>query len=339
MGRRKTGTVRASGNRIQVGYTHLGERRWFSVDLKPTKANLEAVRRNIDEYVKRATGESVSFADAAQRYLDRAKLERSTRSSYRDSLNIYWMPALSETVLNSVGYADLVRIDESTAWPSEKTRRNALCALRGVFKHGYMMAGINWRESPAHALQLGKIEHGEPDPYTRYERNRILESGGIFEQIAFGTGARTGEIIALDWSDLQKGVVLRIERSRVRSTIKSTKTDRPRSVTLPQWLARYLREQPERFRGGPILVNQYGRPYARGNKLLEKHRKLVESLGIRYRTPYAWRSTYASLALMDGASPEFVAQQLGHSVQVMRKHYAKWIEGEYDEREMEKMRW
>jgi len=77
----------------------------------------------------------------------------------------------------------------------------------------------------------------------------------------------------------------------------------------------------------------------RGNKLMEKHRKLVESLGIRYRTPYNWRHTYASLALMDGASPEFVAQQLGHSVDVMRKHYAKWISGDYDDQEMSKLRW
>lgn len=77
----------------------------------------------------------------------------------------------------------------------------------------------------------------------------------------------------------------------------------------------------------------------RGNKLLDKHRRLVESLGIRYRTPYAWRHTYASLALMDGASPAFIAQQLGHSEAVLRKHYARWIEGEYDQREMEKMQW
>lgn len=337
MGRRKAGTVRASGNRIQVGYTHQGERKWFTVDLKPTKANLDAVRSNIDEYVKRQTGERQSFYQAAQHYLDRAVLEESTRRSYRDSLNIYWM-GMADSSITELSYADLSRVDEATDWPSAKTRRNAICALRGVFKHGYQMAQMNWRESPAHALQLGKMEHAEPDPYTRDERSAIIGGGGLFEALAFGTGARTGELIALKWECLD-GNYLQIARSRVRSIDKGTKTDRPRSVVLPQRLAERLRSDPARFGGSEILRNQYGRPYMRGNKLLDKHRRLVESLGIRYRTPYAWRHTYASLALMDGASPAFIAQQLGHSEAVLRKHYARWIEGEYDQREMEKMQW
>lgn len=338
MGRRKTGTVIAKGNRIQIGYTHLGERKWFTVDLKPTKTNLEAVRRNIDDYVKRHSGERRTFGETAQTYLDHAQLERSTRNSYRDSLNIYWMPQLDKLELAEIPFSALDSVDRGIQWPSEKTRRNAICALRGVFKYGYMLARLNWKESPAHALQFGKEIHHEPDPYTRDERNRIVESGTLFEFLAFGTGARTGELIALSWSCLGDGA-LRITGSRVRSIDKGTKTDRPRTVRLPAWLWDRLRSDPARFEGGPILRNQYGRPYMRGNKLLDKHRRLVESLGIRYRTPYAWRHTYASLALMDGASPAFIAQQLGHSEAVLRKHYARWIEGEYDQREMEKMQW
>lgn len=338
MGRRSTGTVRAAGNRIQVGYTSGRSREWFTVDLKPTKANLEAVKRNIHDYIQRHEGTQDTFSQVAQTYLDSATLEASTRKSYRDSLNIYYMPYLSDRDLLSLRFSELDDIDKDIQWPSAKTRRNALCALRGVFKYGYLLAQVPWRNSPAHQLQLGKPEKTEPDPYTRDERNQIIEEGGIFEALAFGTGARTGELIALSFEDVSDSVA-RIHRSRVRSIEKGTKTDKPRNVRLPDWLWDRLRNDPNRFKGGAILRNQYDRPYMRGNKLLTKHKALVESLGIRYRTPYAWRSTYASLALMDGASPEFVAQQLGHSVEVMRQHYGKWIEGEYDQVEVEKMKW
>lgn len=340
MGRRSTGTVRPAGQRIQIGYTEEGQRQWFTVDLKPTKTNLDSVRRNLAEYIAKHQGAAAgSFAEIAQRYLDYASIALSTRNSYRDSLNIYWLPHIGSTELSQISFKRLDKIDKSTKWSSPKTRRNAICAIRAVFKYGYQLGGMTWKTSPAHTMVLGKRDNeGDPDPYTREERNRIVEAGGIFESLAFGTGARTGELIALTWSAID-GDRLRINTSRVRAVDKGTKTGHSRSVAIPDWLRDRLRRDPARFKGGEIIRNQYGRPYTKANHLIDSHRELVNSLGIRYRKPYAWRSTYASLALMDGASPEFVATQLGHSVEVMRKHYARWISGEYDQQEMAKMKW
>lgn len=340
MGRRSTGTVRPAGQRIQIGYTEEGERQWFTVDLKPTKTNLDAVKKNIREYIAKHQGAAAgSFSEVAQRYLDQADIQLSTRNSYRDSLNIYWLPDLGTSDLSEISFRRMDSLDKSINWTSAKTRRNAICALRAVFKYGYQLGGMTWKTSPAHTMVLGKRnQEGDPDPYTREERNRIIEAGGTFEALAFGTGARTGELIALTWESFD-GHRFRINTSRVRAVDKGTKTGNSRSVILPEWLRDTIRSHPDRFRGAEIIRNQYGRAYTKANHLIDTHRELVESLGIRYRKPYAWRSTYASLALMDGSSPEFVAAQLGHSVDVMRKHYARWISGEYDDQEMAKMKW
>lgn len=51
----------------------------------------------------------------------------------------------------------------------------------------------------------------------------------------------------------------------------------------------------------------------------------LKALGIRYRRPYNTRHTYATLGLMAGARPAFMASQLGHGLDVFFKHYARWI--------------
>lgn len=45
----------------------------------------------------------------------------------------------------------------------------------------------------------------------------------------------------------------------------------------------------------------------------------------------------ATLELMSGANPGFLAKQLGHSKQMFFAVYADWIDGESDEREMAKI--
>jgi len=41
--------------------------------------------------------------------------------------------------------------------------------------------------------------------------------------------------------------------------------------------------------------------------------------------PYNCRHTYATICLMSGLNPAFIAQQLGHSVQMLLSTYARWI--------------
>lgn len=60
----------------------------------------------------------------------------------------------------------------------------------------------------------------------------------------------------------------------------------------------------------------------------------LRELGIRYRRPYNTRHTYATLGIMSGARPAFLAGQLGHSLQVFFQVYAKWINSKDDREEI-----
>ena len=63
----------------------------------------------------------------------------------------------------------------------------------------------------------------------------------------------------------------------------------------------------------------------------------MRATGIRYRPAYNTRHTYATIMLMSGLNVAFVASQLGHSLPMMMKRYARWINNEKDLIEMSKL--
>lgn len=63
----------------------------------------------------------------------------------------------------------------------------------------------------------------------------------------------------------------------------------------------------------------------------------LQALAIRERRQYDTRHTYATMCLMAGMNPAFIASQLGHSVEMLLSTYAKWISSSSDWRELEKL--
>ena len=63
----------------------------------------------------------------------------------------------------------------------------------------------------------------------------------------------------------------------------------------------------------------------------------IKVLGLRHRTPYSTRHTRATEMLMKGCKPAWCARQLGHSVEMFFRVYAKWIDGEDNGAELAKL--
>ena len=55
----------------------------------------------------------------------------------------------------------------------------------------------------------------------------------------------------------------------------------------------------------------------------------LRKAGVRYRKPYQTRHTYASMMLMAGENPMWVAKQMGHTDwSLTAKRYARWIQSD-----------
>ena len=275
------------------------------------------------------------FKDYARLYLDTAPLALSTRGSYAAALTHYWLPYLGEHAVTDIRYATLLEIDHRITWPSAKTRKNAHAPLRGVFALAYLDNGLPEVSSPAHKIKLGRHQREQPDPFTREERDAIMHwmhgrPQGLYFRTAFATGMRSGELIALEWSQYD-GESLRVHQSRVRGKRKDTKTHRERRVYLPAWLTGELNAHWTRSEGGAIFLNRYGRPYQKPDKLNRVFRRCLAELNIRPRRgPYPWRHTYASIGISAGAEPAFLARQLGHALETFYGTYAQWLSHNQD---------
>ena len=147
--------------------------------------------------------------------------------------------------------------------------------------------------------------------------------------LALGTGARVGELCALDWADVSGATVTvryTLSRGGVKGPPKSQRGRR--SVTLlPFAIAALERERARRPEAtGPLLVGRDGRrlPVLRAGKLWAVLRARAGLVGLRF---HDLRGTVATLALQEGAPVTEVARWLGHDPAVLMRTYAGAIPG------------
>ena len=326
--------------KIEIKFDFRGKTYWETLDLTPTPRNLAAASRIREEKKARVKAglpihdeapDNPSVTVVAQSYLDecRRTLTKSTTDSYRDILNIYWLPAIGKFPIRELRYAHLRDVDASIDWPSDKTRKNALIPLSGVFKYAWHGDLID--NNPV-KFPSPKIPKKEPQAYTREERDELLawlktnapETPYMYFRTAFGTGMRTGELLALHWSNYD-GEGFEVSEAIVRHELKDTKTHRARYVPLPKALNSELREFKTRWEKGFVFLNQYGRPYARGDKLNIWFRKAIEKTGVPElggrNNPYPWRHTFISIAADEDMPVTLLADITGHSVEMLLKAY------------------
>lgn len=292
-----------------------------------------------------------TFASLAQAWVNTHDSSPATMREYVRDLNNRWIPVFGCCHIQEISVSDLREAIADIDWPSNKTRNNALIALRGVFDLAFYDGLI--QNNPTERIKNLKHQDPEPDPFSREEAETILgylkkqyegDDAVYYEYavIAFFTGMRPSEMLALTWRDvdLYSGYV-RVTKALSKGILNSTtKNSRIRHVLLNQRAKEALVSLQARAQGstGAIFCSpRTGEPW-----LTEKPPRVVfsdalKAVGIRHRPTYNTRHTYATMLLMAGAKLGFVAKQLGHSPLMTLKRYSRWIDSESDWQEIEKL--
>ena len=175
------------------------------------------------------------------------------------------------------------------------------------------------------------------DPFSMEEYERILTGckwpveKNMF-QFAFWSGVRPGELIALEWQDIDlknKTAAIRQAMSHdVVSDIKTRAKGRRNILLLPLSLEA-LKKQAEHTRmadHGRIFVTRKNEPFSNYNQAYWSFRWACERAGVISRGIGQSRHTFASWMLMAGEDEMWVSKMLGHTtVEMVRKHYRKFI--------------
>mgnify|MGYP000592623774 CR=1 FL=1 len=335
--------VRAKGQKTEISFQVLGRRYYETLELRPNKTNFETARKirqdRIDEVKRGPAAGSASFGDLATLYLDSLDVSLATSQSYLNLLNRYWMPTLADRDINDIRYSDLLRLTSQIVWPSGKTRKNAIIPLRGVFE--LAVADDLRPDNPAARLRQKKHQKPDIDPITTEEWSMVAkhlpEPALTYFSLAWETGMRhPGEIVALIWDDFL-GDRLIVDKAVSRGQLKGTKNSQTREVLLTTKAQSLLRNHSGRFKGGPIFPNTEGNRMRDGDLMNGFWREACKKAKVRHRRAYNLRHGWASRALTAGLKPSFVAQQLGHSLQMTLTVYGKYIASESDRNQIDLM--
>ncbi len=145
------------------------------------------------------------------------------------------------------------------------------------------------------------------------------------------SGLRPGEARALTWADIGQSTI-HVWKAISSDEVASTKTGATRSVMLLPPLRSDLRAM-RMLRGRPD-DSEYVFPGKAGDPMIDEEWKRWRSrwftratreLQIPTSRPYDLRHSFASLLLQGGTPSTQVAEQMGHSVQVLHDNYAHVI--------------
>jgi integrase len=181
-----------------------------------------------------------------------------------------------------------------------------------------------------------KVIRGEVEVFTDDEVRALIAAaaGHRFEAlflIAFGTGAREGELLALESTDfdLAAGTVritkmldqgndgFRLQPPKSRAGV--------RTLDLPAFALDAVRRHLDGREPGPAFTSEAGTYMEKTNFIRRVWGGLLDRAGLKYRKFHTCRHTHASRLLADGIDPAEVARRIGDKIETVMRTYAHWI--------------
>jgi integrase len=321
------GSVYKSGGRwvaqVEAGRTSTGRRRYARATRR-TKPEAIAALRDLQRQIAGGVAADRTLTVAA--YLDRwvdevlpySGVAQSTVDKYRWVVGHWLKPHIGTVRLDRLTPAHVQTMlrNLEKAGKSARTRAQARTVLRRALGHAQRTELVT--RNPAALAVAPRLTRGTSDALTADEAAMVLSaaSGDRLEALAvlaLRLGMRRGELLALDWSD--------IDLKRGELTVRAGKTEgSSRTLPLVAGTADVLRSR----RGvGPIFTTEAGRRLG-GRQALRVWHRWTEAAGLGRRRFHASRHTAATLMLQRGVPLEVVSAILGHaSLAITSDIYAK----------------
>lgn len=332
----------------------------------PTPANIKHANRLMEEIHKKirfgtfnmadyfpddgTTGHAATVGERIDLWLKlQTGLAASTIKSYRVAAT-WWKSHLGSKPMAALVHSDILKALSTQPKWTGKTRNNKASVLRQAIQLAIRDGLI--ASDPMAGMTPSSHQAPEPDPFPVEQVDLIISTleSRYGEQIAnyfglkFYTGLRTGESLGLRWTSVDwrsKRLTIK-EGVTMGEHVESTKTRKIRQVQLNSKALFYLKRQKEHTflrSDGWVFVDpktneRWIDDWGPRNTYWEP---TLKKLGLRYRSPYQTRHTYATMLLMSGVSAAWAARQMGHSVQMFHKVYARWIDGGQDIVELSKL--
>ena len=222
--------------------------------------------------------------------------------------------------------------------------------LRSIMHDAYRLELIPSNPCDSGKIKLPQIGETVTEIYDKEELAELLEAlegeplqFQVLIHLAIITGCRRGELVALEWSDIDfdKGSIF-IHKSAYKIKgepigIKDTKSHRSRTVIVPEYVLEMLRdlhsEQLQRqlklgtaWQGKEWLFTKANGDIMFPTSPTMIFSKFLKRKGLPHKKFHALRHTSATLSLIYGIDIKTVGERLGHSQMKTTNRYLHAIE-------------
>lgn len=283
-----------------------------------------------------------TFTEFAQKFIEENESlwKRSNIRTKRDILEKWLIPQFGKKVISSITKQDLLEFRSVLAKAPGKKPGTTMSASR----INHVMTSVKQVldeaadrfnfTTPYQNIKRMRIKKTDVTPFTIEEVEMIIkycrEDFRDYFTVKFFTGMRPGEIHGLKWKyiDFEKRLIT-IRETIVGDYEETPKTaDSNRDIQMAPQVYEALKTQWEVTgkRSPYVFANGNGGPLTNRNMSNRVWYPMLRSLGLKLRTPYQTRHTFATLMLAAGESPEWIAFQMGHSsTEMLFKVYSRYV--------------
>jgi len=349
--------IKANNSSISISFSYNDVRCRETVKVKPTKSSLKEMERKRDailyeiefgkfDYLKHFPNSkkaklltstqtnSITIKQMINDWFKRTQdqWEYSTKRGYISKITQHIEPNFGHLLVSEFK-PSIFKDWGATSTLSGKTKNEIRSIMRSAFQDLYIDEIIDG--NPIDRIKRFKHIKKEPKPFNSAEREKILSkmSGPILNlfEFAFWTGLRTSELIGLRKCDFNiERKVIFVRKAVVHGFEKGTKTksgSRTHELNDIAFsaLLKQLKVTPNNQTR--IFINpKTNKAWANDKETYRQWGKAIRESGVKYRTQYTCRHTYASTMLTKNKPIGWLAKQLGHSdIKQTLDTYARWI--------------
>jgi integrase len=334
---------------------HHGQRRSKKIG-RDKRFALEAAKKIEAKLIlgdlKLSKNEDVTFGHYAKTWIENtvpATCKRISISDYTGILKNHVLPDLEKTPVTDINKAVVKKLLQKKLKEgyAASTATHIKNAISGVLELAVDDNKIS--SNPAQIIRKlirSKVKKYHIDPLTREETKLLLETCLTNYPKHYPmlltlcrTGMRLGEVIALQWGDIDfNNRFIIVRRSRSKSHTSTPKNDKYRNVDMSRQLTECLsklkikrkEEYLAKGEGVPewIFISEIGTPLIEGHWRERVFKKILEKAKMRQIRIHDIRHTYASQLIQDNRSLAYIKDQLGHhSIQVTVDIYGHLVPG------------
>jgi integrase len=325
---------------LYVGVLSLGKKpdgtRWRATVYGANKSECRDRMRTAREEAVKHTPQGAKqplgeFLDAWLKIRREAAMNPSTDHIYSNNVDRFLKPILGAVPLSDLTPTHVHQMFDSMrdVGNSEHARAEAHKTLRTALSYAvYPLRAITY--NPAKGIKAPKAQAKPKLTWTAEQLGAFYsalkgEWHEVYFVIAGMTGMRPGEILGLQWSDIDfQTAELHVSHTLLevrgkllgRAPTKTTTSDR--KIPLGPVVMSALRAQRARLMAAGLAACPWVVPSRQGTPVFKANLarvldRVIQRAGLSRITPHGFRHTHATLALSSGEDAKVISMRLGHS--------------------------